>query len=129
MKTLAELNAMPDDELRVMLAEILGARWYAIHAGSSMLSFKELDAKHGWKLGKAESQSINGDVPNYPADLNACHEVVMSLPVRDDRLNAPDRLGYRVWLRSVCNHPHHTHYVDATARQRTIALILTLQKP
>lgn len=111
MKTLQELNDSTDDDLRVIIAELQG---YVRRPDGFWQ-----EAGHVGSCG----------IPNYPGDLDACHKVVMSLPVNSPFRGVPDRTSYRVRLRQVCNHPHHTHYADATARQRTIALILTLQKP
>ena len=108
MKTLAELEALTDDELRVMLAELVGY----VHRPDG-----------AWQ----ESGRVGScGIPNYPQDLNACHAVENSL---GDEYPTHNREWFRKQLRKVCNHPSHTHEVHATARQRTIALILTLQKP
>lgn len=115
MKTLEELNALTNDELRVLLAEL-----------------------DGWEKWNGNNQNTEkgylfvSDTPNYPEDLNACHAVVTAL-------NDEQRHAYAVILSGMLWLPENTRgwndwrdtlvVSEATARQRTTALILTLQKP
>lgn len=62
-------------------------------------------------------------VPDYPNDLNACHEVEMSL-------NESQHHQFAAFVRKIVpgNYMHESfRAISATALQRTIALILTLQ--
>lgn len=120
MKTLEELNALTNDELRRLLL-----------------------ALNGWEMIPCERTSCTGNLiaikgdktafaPNYPEDLNACHAVVTAL-------NDEQRHAYAVILSGMLWLPENTRgwndwrdtlvVSEATARQRTTALILTLQKP
>lgn len=128
MKTHAELEALPDDELRVMLAELCGFKWWISGKDFHYLMIKPANLL----FCESERPPFDGrhiniaDTPNYPQDLNACHGVENSL---GDEYPTHNREYFRKQLRRVCNHPSHTHEVHATARHRTIALILTLQSP
>lgn len=59
--TLEQIQALTDDEIRVRVAELCGWQWEKLWTG-------EL---HGKPIGE---QGPFREVPNYPADLNACHE-------------------------------------------------------
>lgn len=117
MKTLEELQAMPDEELRVMCAELCGFEKHPEHKVWYMNS-------GGWNPKTSRIETL----PNYPADLNACHEA--ENPIYND----PDRThlwsNYLDALTDQCSPvlQNVEHSVRAAARQRTIALILTLQK-
>lgn len=149
MNTLQDLIALGETEggkekLRVMLAELCGWRWITAeyHGLSAFvgarptrtmfvepkLALKDFD----WvEIGPAEPIisfiHVCGS-PDYPSDLNACAEVEMSLPTNDDPRGhgMSSRETFRHYLDLACHgRPHPVH---ATALQRTIALILTLQK-
>lgn len=113
MKTLSELEALSDDELRVMLGKLDGWRLAPCYAENPYTPW--------WERANSYPQSL----PNYPADLNACHAVAISLPQNEGGAGSVGE--YHHTLGIVCDHPFGTHYADATARQRSIALILTLQ--
>ncbi len=139
MKTIQELEKLPDDELRVMLAEACGEQTrffrfsYPGHAAFNggennwRIRFKsksEADdartAKLDWwpeKVTPVEEYTDAGLLPNYPADLNACYQVEISL--KDD-------CPYIHALIQVCGSDKLNCYY-ASARQRAIALIATLQ--
>jgi len=72
MKTLQELLALAEtddgkQQIRVMVAERLGAKWWAVHQSASTLSFINLGARHRWLEcnGPLASWWINDDVPRY----------------------------------------------------------------
>lgn len=99
MKTLSELEAMTDDKLRVMLAELAGTadRWHLVkrglfyrpdahgytqHSHEAWILTKEQAKTHEYKRGDASCDWITivqAPLPNYPEDLNACHTVIESL--------------------------------------------------
>jgi hypothetical protein len=159
MKTLEELQAATDDELRVMLAELCGTtrlgQWYAFE-------FKPYPDSEIWKdfpsgnknyVERTRAEFVAGGMecrevterlivdrlPNYPRDLNACHEAREALePFCQDLFavhlcsavsagcingERPSDVG-APWL------AWHGVYAVANAspRAHTIALILTLQK-
>ena len=120
MKTLQELEALPDDELRVMLAELEG--WQRLATPEPLL-WKRDGITHvvghaDWR-GPDTRLKQTEDIPNFCGDLNACHEVEMRLKNDCD---------YVAHLREVVGN-EAIDMIFAAARQRTIALILTLQKP
>lgn len=123
MKTLQELEAMSDDELRVMLAELNG---YALIPWQSENFFyfrpseeERVLARDGHMTGALRVY----DLPDYPSDLNACHEVEKTMSYQQHCKYA-DCLNY-----GVIHGPAANKSTFATARQRTIALILTMQQP
>ena len=111
MKTLEELNALPDEELRVMLAELDGHNNLVTSC---------------WRSHK---RGIETAVPNYPRDLNACAAVEAKLPsgkLYDYDLHL--RMANASSARACDFEAHLDDYVwSRSARQRTIALIFTLQ--
>lgn len=102
MKTLKELEALSDDDLRVMLAELDG---YVRRPDSFWQ-----EAGHVGSCG----------IPNYPQDLNACREVLHHI--------TPEQSSRHTELLADMSGTFR-NAIDAPARLRTIALILTLQKP
>lgn len=122
MKTLEELQAMGDDELRVMCAGLCG--WNDVHFSPSW------NATIGTKESPAEvspGTETYKTLPNFPQDLNAMHEAVGALIFSK-------RKAYRQFLQQVCSTPIHPDLVtmdeciDATTRQRCIAFTLTKQE-
>ena len=111
MKTLEELEKLTDDELRVMLAEI-------VNPGFEIAYWTYCNVTRD-KDGDPQLEPI-ADVPNYPGDLNACHEV-------DTKLTLEQSTQYVNLLWPQGYAPFQA--VTAAPRKRTIALILTLQKP
>ncbi len=143
MKTLQELEALTDDELRVMLASAQG--WLAVNDATvpdRVWPCKgTITGKDGWWMmfpphGYIMSNRLpsTGLVacypPDYPADLNAVHEA-------EKTLTDVQKIEYALHLEvgSISSDDGEIHYgnlfgtLHATARQRTIYLILTLQKP
>lgn len=114
MKTLQELEALPDDELRVMLAKITG----------------KMCDNCGCASCDCEIVGIGSSSPNYPHSLDACHDVALGLD-RDQRNSYINRLDEMV-LDSMDEEDsvrRDFEWCCASARLRTIALISTLQKP
>ena len=118
MKTLSELQALSDAELRVMLANILFPDFPTYWSGDCL--------RHRYPKG------ATGPAFNYPADLNAVAEVE-----KGQLINSSLVLSYDATLKQVCFSGARTSDFgarqsdfiwSASARQRTIALILTLQK-
>jgi len=112
MKTLEELNALPDEELRVMLSNILN-----------------------WELFKGVQPFMWGSEykfmsHDYPQDLNACAAVEKTLEYAEEwhgeehHANACE--AYMGWVQQVSG-KDDWDFLTAVARFRTIALILTLQ--
>jgi len=153
MKTIQELEKLTDDELRVMLAELAGEvpvkNWRWFYDKERLHSAIYLDQEQAVKSRtRYLEEPFNGYetpsepeefdswhlAPNYPDDLNACHAVESRLAYEWDGLNYVDN------LESACNAENDPDIRDlskkgqlqiatTTARQRTIALILTLQQP
>ena len=124
-----------------MLAEILGAKWFSYYIDNQprfMLSFKDLRRPPRWYEVVAPDEgcetSIEESVPNYPADLNACYAVeetlnprLLSWPPGSDTGCMKWRDYRRVLMEIAQGQKMPAEH--ATARQRTLALILTLQTP
>lgn len=113
MKTLTELEQAPDDDLRVMLAELAG--W-------------ENTTADGFFIGRSPNGGGYAELPNYPQDLNACREVALTLD-REQKNRYINRLSEDVQEDHMDAVDLDFAWCEASARQRTIALILTLQKP
>ena len=100
---------MTDEEIRIKVTELLG--WYIA------------DAKNG--LGVAHGQAIwphtVKPLPNYPQDLNACHEMVETLRKEDDS----KWYDFRKHLMDECGSVMNA--IQATARQRCEAFIKTME--
>ena len=134
MKTLSELEAMDDDELRVMLAEARGYRWSRDDQSGRIILHRR-HAGNDWtgcerpSLSELDSPDLD-DVPKWPEDLNACHAVFKTLDY-DQSERFEDNLcdvSKRDNERSDNPYQWRVAVTNATARQRTIALILTLQQ-
>lgn len=106
MKAIQELETMTDDELRERLASLEG--------------WTRFDCVTKLRYGKHRDYVDIERVPNYPEDLNACHKL-------EKRLALDQSTAYvnHLWPQGYA--PFQA--VHATARQRTIALIFTLQNP
>lgn len=117
------------DQLRVMLAELVG--WKRDGKWGIYPQWLNPQGEHRY----GQQYDHLSCVPDYPRDLNACHEVEMTLTGKQQNefirwlheliiytAEVEHRVGIpqdaRIWI---CLH--------STATQRTIALILTLQKP
>lgn len=122
--TIKELNDMTDDQLRIKLAELLGWRMVeGLLAFPPMTWLKRRIPPDVLKTIAAVDYTL---VPEFPTDLNACHEEENALT--DDQTNT-----YRLRLLDLYSRKFHaskqlvSDAVSAKPRQRTIALILTLQ--
>ena len=115
--TLQQIQALTDDEIRVRVAELIG--WTKRREVEA--DYWVWDSPHGTLMG----QSM---LPNYPADLNACHEIAMSL----DR----DSLQYSAYCSAVnqiiaitnsAKNARPIQAIDATARARCEAFLAVMQ--
>lgn len=88
---ITEIKAMTDEELRIKVAELLGVMPPSV-------------ACYGMS-----------EVPNYPADLNACHEM-------EKALLGDNWHDYAALLKSTAQFRWH-----ATARQRCEAFVATME--
>lgn len=146
MKTITELEAMTDDELNKSLAGLLGVQpelvdWMAYKddgaTGSCCMSGRTEREVQDW-LDKLPAGSWAKDYkpkplyrwPDYCRELNTCAAVEGRLPptkLYDYDLHL--RMANASSARTSDFEAHLDDYVwSRTARQRTIALILTLQK-
>jgi len=136
MKTLTELEALTDDELRVMLAELVGIPTKCFRFNYIGHDQRVMQRNRIINRGDAEREHENHAkwpgttpieeylelcyIPNYPGDLNACHAV-------DTKLTLDQSTQYVNLLWPQGYAPFQA--VTASPRKRTLALILTLQKP
>ena len=132
LETLLALAESDDgrQQIRVIVAELVGAKWWAVHKSASTLSLLNLGVKHGWQecSEPLESSWINDDVPKYETSLDAIMPEVRKLHEKaaEKWANFMADLFYRKgnlgW--QVC-------YAIATAEaiHASIAFILTKQKP
>jgi hypothetical protein len=112
---------MTNEEIRIKVAEACG--WKS--------PFNEREWLHGSGpegedvYGKFVGTDPCGDreqVPNYPFDLNACHEMEKVFIGAD---KSPNYSQYRQQLYKVCNNSPELA-IRATARQRAEAFLRTL---
>lgn len=124
--TLEQIQALSDDEIRVMVAELMG--WTGIH--------EEDRSGFGGYCGTAPSGKVGAFVPNYPADLNAAHEMESAVypcfeTATDDELRRWMR--YRKELSKAampsCQEGAglDERLIRATARQRCEAFLAVMQ--
>lgn len=117
MNTLAALSSLPDSQLRVLLAEALGWTDFADHFDDG--------TKTGIPPGM--NRGYTQEPPNYPGSLDACHVVEMGLtPELVHHYNKVLKFMFESvpWHDDSAAKNYGWH---ASARQRTIALIATLQ--
>lgn len=116
MQTIQELEKLTDDELRVMLAKLAG--WLEVERCSrnSLNPHPQGAQFRGTKDTGSERTYIV--LPNYPADLNACHAVLHAI-------TPAQHSAYQVHLADLSG--NFRNAIDAPPRERTIALIATLQ--
>lgn len=147
MKTLEELIALskvPEgpQTLRVMLAELVGMKNVRTMSGRS----SRHSPMHTWLVGDIATPLESGGhigipsaVPNYPADLSACRDAECLLDSathwNGEEHHSDASEAYMSWVQDVIREQNQTRgnddyeFLTASAMQRTIALILTLQKP
>jgi len=117
MKTIQELEAMSDDELRVMLAMLCG--WEKLSPPEPLIWTRD-GVKHviGYANWRDPSTRLkrDEDLPNYPADLNVLEPI-------EEKILRTDADRYINQLRDF----RGIHWGFCSSRQRTIALIATLQ--
>jgi len=115
--TLEQIQALTDDEIRVRVAEACG--WT-----------KRREIEPGYWVWIAPDGNTVGQstLPNYPADLNACHEAVMSQ-------GSETIAEFCNVLADACHaeakkHPHSAimRSVNASARARCEAFLAVMQQ-
>lgn len=105
-------NRMTDEQLRIRLTELVG--WKKGNAPKNIRWGQSAPEGEYW---------FAHQLPNYPEDLNACHEIERGLT---DEQHERYRSNLLILLRS-CYYADR-NYISATARQRTEALIRTLEQ-
>ena len=121
--------AMTNEEIRIKVAELCG--WINVHeAGTREISEPLMDKGFGlvgFRLGQPAKQLEQ--IPNYPEDLNACHEFEKELTEEQWR-------GYIFALLNLMKLDialddytlaQHFSFVHATARQRCEAFIKVME--
>ena len=126
---LEQVKALSDEELLIRVAKLDG--WY-----TKLNTVVDPPYVAWFKEGVGHHVTLDTLLPNYPHDLNACHEFEMSLkePVlRRYGINLL-RIRYPLWdtLEEMTGKPQYLFpkgfklLYRATARQRCEALVLTL---
>lgn len=125
LESLLELSKTPEgiQQIRIMVAELDGWKPFLLDNGAQMMPPR-------WLAPYGEMVYSLATMPKYPEDLNAVHEVEKMAYKKE---NAGWSLEYAEALRDVQFHSHdvmeYNYSWHATAIQRCIAMILTLQKP
>lgn len=103
--TIQEAAALNDEELTIKVSEAIGWKWMPGY-------YWYLDDKH-------PAPTKSSGLPNYPRDLNACHEAINSLgPTSMARL-------CEVCL-EICKNSPAPFWLRAGARQVSEALLVAL---
>jgi hypothetical protein len=110
--TLEQVKALADEELRIKVAELLG--WRNIR-----IDFSYFDYQDDTGLIANDKIGYTLPLPDYPRDLNACHEM------ENSSLDFKQSPKYNEWLFEIaCREGWHPE--RATARQRCEAFVLTM---
>lgn len=106
---------MTDEQINIAIAESLGWK----HETRRMMGYGGIRSATAYYWTK--NGSI-GEIPNYTADLNACHEFENTV-----MLNSHTRLNYLSWLGWENDYASTVFAcVNATARQRCEAYLRTI---
>ena len=132
--TLQEIQKLTDDELRVRVAELAGAKWQEVppRDGYSYRP-KRLLSFHTWDFDSPRCAPLpfpnqQGDAysgPNYPADLNACAEFERTLT----KIQRQDYAGELRWATKAEFMEEDAEVfvvAHASARQRCEAFLATM---
>ncbi len=125
MKALIELQNTHDDDLDLLMAETLGTHTIDRRVGESHITDRNGRVKHyhraadGITVEKTDSRFEHWG--RYADDLNACQKVAMGL-------RGVQAFTFQNAVRAQVG-DYNFEMITSSARERTIALILTLQKP
>ena len=117
--TTQEVQALTDEEIRVKVAELQG--WENVHRFNKWQEGGPASCKDGDLVGDFNGRT-RCHLPNYPADLNACHEV-------EKMLTNEQWPAYSSTLWRITNQAPSNYECHASARQRCEALLITLTQP
>lgn len=114
--TLHEIQELSDKELRIRVHNLRYPTDQIEYAGNGFIACSGLSGQQIYAL-------IDGNIDDYPKDLNAMHELWITM-------NPELRYTYELNLAQVTNaHPEcNWNITNATARQRSEAFVLTMQK-
>lgn len=122
--TLEEVKALSDDELRIRVAKLLG---WEVHTWKGLPSLAEDPTEKQWIRRRVLLRE--SELPNYPRDLNACHEMEMTL-TKEQFQDYTHRLFIRFHIEEngkTADYPPDRTVMCATARQRCEAFVLTME--
>lgn len=117
--TLEQIQALTDDEIRVMVAELCGWKRRA---------WQDRKGRPCKSWTSPEGRDMAGMPPNYPADLNACAEAVASIPDDGSREKYLWALKRGIMRNSATQGADEFQVHSATARQRCEAFLATMEK-
>jgi hypothetical protein len=121
---------MTDNDLRIKVAELRGWRkttYRALEYSRGYIDAEVWTAPDGSQHDLYEDDST-GDpspFPDYPNDLNACHEFERALTAKQC-VTYEDALTY-IWKRGKMHCPADGMQLHATARQRCEAFVETME--
>lgn len=113
--TLEQVRKLTDDGLRIRVAKLLGKKDIYWIDGIAPV------------YGYVDSETYTGSVPDYPHDLNACHEMELTriyCPGGDREKRIIDYTGFLDVLTLEDVFPSQS----ATARQRCEAFVMTMEE-
>ena len=129
---LQEIQAMSDEEIRVKIAELVGTHTVTVlpldggtmtHVTDEKGRIRQIRQMDDGPRAESYPRDWTA-LPNYPADLNACHGFARG---GDDYARYCHNVRKIVAIEEDCKWPK-SNGINATARQRCEALILTLSE-
>ena len=118
---------LTDDEIRIKVAEAMGARWHSVLTGPQserlVLAFSQWTNLGPLRWELSDGRILSPQISNYPESLDACAEFEKTLTDAEQ-----PRYALNLWEQLV-GAPHifkdSFKFVTATARQRCIAYLKT----
>jgi hypothetical protein len=113
---------MTDNDLRIKVAKLLG--WTRIGPGYDCVNGRQVDVLVGYTPKDDPNDRVTV-IPDYPNDLNACHEFEGTLTAKQCAVYE-SALIY-IWKRGKMHCPADGMQFHATARQRCEAFVETME--
>lgn len=127
---LSDIQEMTDEQLRIKVAELCGAKWKCLYAAShATLTMSRKGSTPNWSWCKKDAaHPIDDDtIPDYSHDLNAMQDAVASVV---KKRGVCWTVTFNHCLYKVLGHHDHVEHeaIHAKARQRAEAFVLAVEK-
>lgn len=128
--TLEQIQALTDDEIRVRVAELMGWQVKATRGKYDLVVIDPNGFEVAWGnlRGRTPDElrlDFSHNLPNYPADLNACHEFERTM--NEDECAAYQQQIDNPWGMTQDDYPAQAYWFHATARARCEAFLAVMQ--